>query len=126
MRVQPPGDRAVPAASWYFGAWTLRRGDSMSSFGESELLVISRIVGRIRVLDLDQGSALFPRIIVRLGVTLHDNPKNEFTPGRPIEAFELRDVRGEVRLEEHAKVVGSLLWAGPPRFVRSSSYGAEN
>ena len=98
----------------------------MSSFGESELLVISRIVGRIRILDLYHGLALFPRIIIRLGVTLHDNPKNEFSPGRPIQAFELRDVRGEIRLEEHAKVVGALHWAGPPRFVRSSSYGAEN
>jgi len=98
----------------------------MSSFGECELLVINRIVGRIRVLDLYHASALFPRIVIRLGVTLHDNPKNEFGPGRPIQAFELRDVRGELRLEENARVVGSLHWAGPPRFVRSSSYGAEN
>src|SRR2546426_2797986 len=49
-------------------------GDLMSSFGENELLVISRIVGRIRVLDLSPGSAVFPRLIVRLGVALHDDP----------------------------------------------------
>src|SRR3989442_563572 len=98
----------------------------MSSFGENELLVISRIVGRIRVLDLSHASAVFPRLIVRLGIALHEDPKNEFSPGRPIQAFEVRDIHGELRLEEHAKVVGSLHWAGPPHFVRSSSYGAEN
>ncbi len=98
----------------------------MSSFGESELLVGSRIVGRVRALDVVSGSAIFPRLDIRLGFALHDSPKYEFGPDRPIQAFEVRDVRGELRLEENAKTVGYLHWAGARRFVRSTSYGAEN
>lgn len=57
---------------------------------------------------------------------MHDDPKNEFGPGRPIQAFEVRDMRGELRLDEHANSVGYLHWAGQRHFVRSSSYGSEN
>src|SRR5438067_398839 len=98
----------------------------MSSFGENDVLVGARIVGRIRVLEVFQGSALFPRLVIRLGVTLHDSPKNEFGPGRPIQAFELRDLDGDLRLEEHGKTASYLQWSGQRRFVRSSSHASES
>ncbi len=86
----------------------------------------SRIVGRVRVLDVASAPAIFPRLVIRLGATLHDSPKNDFAPGRPIEAFEVRDLQGELRLGERGMAVASLHWAGHRRFVRSSSYGGEN
>jgi hypothetical protein len=98
----------------------------MTSFGENELQVGSRLVGRVRVLGILPGTAVFPRIVIRLGVTLHDSPKNEFAPGRPVEAFEVRDLQGELRLAEGGMAVASLHWIGHRRHVRSSSYGSEN
>ena len=72
----------------------------ISSFGENELTVHSWIVGRVRVLDVYQGPALYPSLTFRLGVQLQENPTDTFAPGRPIKNFEIRDLRGEVRLEE--------------------------
>jgi len=62
----------------------------------------------------------------RLGITLHESPKDLFAPNRPIQGFEVRDLRGEVRLDEHQNVLGNLVWIGPRRYVRSTSYGSEN
>ncbi|SRR5258706_802561 len=98
----------------------------VSSFGENELSVSSRIIGRVRLLDVFAVSALFPRLMFRFGITLHESSKDFFAPNRPIQGFEIRDLRGEVKLDEHQNVVGSLVWIGPRRFVRSTSYGSEN
>jgi len=98
----------------------------MSSFGEKELIVNSRIVGRIRILGIYAGQAVFPRLTFRLGVSLQDTPTELFAPGRPIQAYEIRDMRGELRLEENAKALGLIHWAGSRRYVRSSAGAYEN
>ena len=98
----------------------------MSSFGENELLVNSRIVGLIRVLDVYHGQAVFPRLTFRLGVSLQEHPTDKFAPGRPIQKYEIRDLRGELRLDEGGKALGLLEWVGPRRYVRSASYIAES
>jgi hypothetical protein len=98
----------------------------ISSFGENELSVNSRIVGRMRVLDVYQGSALYPRLTFRLGVSLQDHPSDTFSPGRPIKGYEIRDLRGELRLEEGAKALGILEWTGPRRYVRSATHAFES
>ena len=86
----------------------------------------SQIVGQARVLAVWHAPALFPRITFRLGVTLHERPADHFTTGRPIQNYEMRDLAGELRLEEISHVVGSLQWAGPRRNVRSAPYASEN
>ncbi len=93
----------------------------MHSFGENELSVSSWIVGRIRVQDAVAVAGLFPRLMFRLGIVLQENPKNVFEPNRPMQRFEVRDVHGEVRLEEHTNVVGDLKWIGPRHPIRSST-----
>lgn len=98
----------------------------ISSFGESELSVNSRIVGRVRVLDVYQGSALYPRLTFRLGISLQDHPTDTFSPGRPIKDYEIRDLRGELRLDEGAKAIGLLEWLGARRYVRSAAHASEN
>lgn len=97
-----------------------------SSFGENTLLGGSTIIGRIRVLDVYHGHAVFPRITLRLGVDLHEQPKNEFSEGRPVTGFEIRDLQGELRLEENTRAVGVLEWVGHRRPVRSLPYQSEN
>jgi hypothetical protein len=98
----------------------------MTSFGENQLTVYSRIIGQVRVLALYHGSALFPRLSFKLGVTLQEHPQDEFSAGRPIQAFEMRDLQGELRLQESGAVLGLLHWAGPHRHVRSAPYISES
>ncbi len=98
----------------------------MSSYGEAEITVSARLVGKMRLLSIYPASAVYPRLGMGLGCTLHDNPTAEFAEGRPIEAFELRELAGELRLTEKGDTIGPIVWAGPRRYVRSSSYGSEN
>lgn len=98
----------------------------MSSLGERELVVNSRNIGRIRILTINTGQAVFPRLTFRIGVSLQDTPTDFFAPGRPIQAYEIRDIRGELRLEENIKALGLIHWAGSRRYVRSSANAYEN
>ncbi|HEX9728086.1 MAG TPA: hypothetical protein VGA37_06260 [Gemmatimonadales bacterium] len=98
----------------------------MTSFGENRLTVYGRIIGQVRVLALDHGSALFPRLSFKLSVTLQEHPNGQFSDGRPIQTFEMRDLHGELRLQETSAALGLLHWAGPRRHVRSAPYVSEN
>src|SRR5574341_283622 len=98
----------------------------MSSFGEKELFVNSRTIGRIRILGIHTGQAAFPRLVFSLGVSLQDVPADQYAPQQPIQEYEMRDLRGELRLEEYAKALGSIHWAGSRRHVRSSANAYEN
>jgi len=44
----------------------------MASLGEADLQVSSTIVGKIRALNILRESALFPRLGILVGVTLHE------------------------------------------------------
>lgn len=98
----------------------------MTSYGEAEIMVSSRIVGRMRVLYFFRAPAIYPRLGIKLGCTLHESTKAEFEPGRPITQFELRGLSGELRLQELADTVCTVEWAGQRRHVRSSDYGNES
>lgn len=97
----------------------------MTSYGESDLQVSASIVGQIRAIGIAADPAIFPRLAVTLGVTLHDRV-DERSPIPPPGKFELRDATGELRLSEHSDAIGAVVWAGHRRFVRSSNYGAES
>ncbi len=97
----------------------------MASFGDAGILVGSRHVGRLSISNVRPGLAVFPRLILDVGILLQDSPTDLFEPGRPVQRFELRELSGELRLATDA-AVGSLYWAGPRRFVRSAAYPANN
>jgi hypothetical protein len=91
------------------------------SLGEEIVTINSHIVGKIRVLHMNPIAALFPCLRLTLGVTL-STPKSGFS-GVPIPTgFQLRDLRGELRLSEHGNIAGHLEWVGHRRFVRPDSH----
>lgn len=98
----------------------------MTSFGENQLTVYSQIIGHVRVLAVYHGLATFPRLTFRLGITLQERPQDQFNPGRPIQNYEMRDLIGELRLEESSHTLGLLQWTGPRRHVRSAPYVSES
>lgn len=98
----------------------------MTSYGESTILVSSSTTGSIRVLGIYPDPAVFPRLGITLGVTLHERPGDERAAELTRTAYEMRDATGELRLSEHGGVLGSVFWAGPRRHIRSSVYGSEN
>lgn len=97
----------------------------MPSFGESQLVVGSNIIGQILVKNVYHPNAIFPRIVFRLGFTLVGQPKNNSEEGVAEAEYEIRDCPGELRLEENSKVVGTLQWVSTQRSVRSYHYHTE-
>ncbi len=96
----------------------------MASLGESEVIIQSRICGRMGVASLGQDPAVFPRLRIALRVALHE--VKEGMPGAPTAtAFELRDLAGELRLSQDADAVGNVVWQGQRRHVRSNDYGGD-
>ena len=95
----------------------------MTSLGEAEILISAQRVGKFRALSLYAAPAVFPRLGIRLGCTLHDLGARRLGVGPELVALELRDLLGDLRLSENADAIGPVFWAGQRRFVRSSSYG---
>jgi hypothetical protein len=98
----------------------------MTSFGETDLLLGNRIAGKVRVLGVHHGQALFPRLAFGLGIALHDFPATAFPSSDPLEGYEIRGLGGELRLDENARAVGALTWIGGRQNIRSSRHGSEN
>lgn len=93
-----------------------------SSFGEADVTINSRIVGKVRVLRLFSDSAVYPRIALDVGCVLYEMPDGQFTAGVPLANYELIDLAGELRLAEHVACVAPVYWSGHDR--RISSTGA--
>lgn len=92
------------------------------SFGEAELLARSRNVGKIRVKNVYHSISIYPRLVLSIGISLNEQPQAEFSEGRPIANFEVRDCSGELRLEESSQVVGLLHLVGSRGYRRSQPY----
>jgi len=92
----------------------------MTSFGENDVLVDSRKIGHVRIKRIGRGAAVYPRLLVTLGITLHQDAEGSKTPGALKTLFELRALDGELRLTEYGEVVGPLTWAGEKRYIQSS------
>lgn len=99
----------------------------MASLGEADLTVNATRVGKVRALSIYPDPAVFPRLGITMGFTLLEPKEVSLPSGRgPLVGYEVRDAFGELRLAESGPVMGSVWWAGPRRFVRSSSYGNES
>lgn len=77
----------------------------MSSIGESDLIVSTRICGKFRVLNIFPESAVYPRLGLTLGCALA-TPSEPFFSGSSATSFELRGLSGELRLLEASSIVG--------------------
>lgn len=98
----------------------------MTSLGEAEILIGSQRVGKFRALSLYAAPAVYPRLGIRIGCTLHDLGGRRLGTGPELVSLELRELLGDLRLTENADAIGPVFWAGQRRFVRSSSYGDES
>ena len=99
----------------------------MSSFGETDISDDTRIVGRIRVLDILSERALFPRLSINVGITLFESP-NISSQNQPTEKkdLQIRDAIGELRFSENTDVIGNVIWSGPHRTISTSFAGNES
>ena len=94
-----------------------------SSYGEGELVLDARRVGRFRLLSVEPWPALGPLLRVTIGCQLLDVPAGHQGPG--IAGYELVDLSGELRVGENGPVVGQLSWAGERLRVVSASHENE-
>lgn len=91
----------------------------MSSFGENHIVAGGKLIGQIRLQAAQAEPAVFPRLLLRFGIELRELPNEVFEINRPVESIELRDLPGIVRIGEHGKVLGGLIWTGNRNRVRS-------
>lgn len=98
----------------------------MTSLGETDILVGTTIVGKVRALSIGPDPAIFPRLALNVGITLYERPDEPRAPEPTWSPFEMRDAAGELRFAEAGDVIGTVSWMGPRRHVRSSTYGSEN
>jgi len=84
----------------------------MTSLGEIELLVDSSIVGKIRVLGIAADPAIFPRLAISIGVTLHERRDDPRSPIPAPAKLEMREASGELRLSESADAIGAVVCIG--------------
>jgi hypothetical protein len=87
-------------------------------------MVNSSIVGAASVTGFGPLSAIYPRLAVDLDVRLTDHPRevSPFNPA-PIFDFDLRDIRGELRLKENADTIGTVIPIGQRRAMKSGPTG---
>lgn len=98
----------------------------MSSFGETDLLLGNRIAGRIRVLGVHSGKAIYPRFVLSISVSLHEYQETKIPPSLALQGYELRELTGELRLGENTSAVGPIRWSGTKKPIRSFPYPLDN
>ena len=87
------------------------------SFGEQIITINSSSVGTVRVLNLYPYSAIAPVVGLTVGVTL-SLPQQAIQGVSPPKDFQLRELRGELRLAQHGDMAGLVRWTGRRHHVR--------
>ena len=95
------------------------------SFGESDILFASYIIGKARVLSFHAAQAIYPRLTMMVGISLFDTTDEEHAPQQIRRPYVMADITGELRLKEMQEVVAPVYWAGDKHFVKSSKRGHE-
>lgn len=93
----------------------------MSSFGEANIMLEIYNMGTVRVLALHSVTKLYPRLGVRLGITLRDGPEQSGCRG----TLTLTGITGELRLQRDSDAFGVLHWMEHRQTLRSSPHGIE-
>lgn len=87
----------------------------MPSVGEADVVVNSRIVGKVRVLRLSADGAIYPRLVLETGFTLYNDLEAQFEAGVPATDYEVTDLTGELRLADHSGCVAPVYWNAADR-----------
>lgn len=95
------------------------------SFGESDILFSSYIVGKARVLSFHAAQAIYPRLTMMIGISLFDATDEEHAPLQVRRPYVMADMTGELRLKEMQEVVAPVYWAGDKHFVKATKRGHE-
>jgi hypothetical protein len=98
----------------------------MQSIGESEILIESTIVGKVRVQHLAALDALRPRIGLLVGVDLNPISGSLHSRQAPPDPYWLTDLGGDLRLTEKGPSIGIVQWIGARREVRALPYPSES
>jgi hypothetical protein len=96
-----------------------------ASFGESEISCNSTRIGKARVLAFHAAQALYPRLTIDVGITLHDVSGEEHISKQVQTPFVMTNITGELRLKETVDIVAPVSWSGQPAFVRSQKFSHE-
>jgi hypothetical protein len=101
--------------------------DSVATLGEIDISFGSSSVGRLRVHGIHAESALFPRLVIDVGVSLYpvEGTSASASSGK-LRSLELHDALGELRLSEHGDVLGSALWNEARPVIRAYGAAAEH
>ena len=94
----------------------------MPSYGEARIMLGSYIIGDVRVDAIYSASGVYPRLGLRLSITLRDGPDDSACPG----TFTLIGITGELRLVRDSDAFGVLHWIKQQEVLRSSVQGSEN
>lgn len=94
------------------------------SFGEQNITINSTLVGKVRVLNTYAAPAIYPCLGLKLGVTLTEPKVMQGNLPAP-KGFQLRELRGELRVAEHGEMIGTVQWSGHRRFVRPDNHESQ-
>lgn len=95
-----------------------------TSYGEKEILLGSYIIGKAAVRSFHAAQAIFPRLTMMIGVSLHDIADE---PNSPVKKpYAMADMTGELRLKEQQEIVAPLFWAGQRYPVKATKRGHES
>lgn len=98
----------------------------MQSIGETEILIESTIVGKVRVQHLAALDALRPRMGLMVGVDLNPITGSLHSGQSRPDEYWLTDLGGDLRLSEKGPSIGIVQWIGMRREVRALPYPSES
>jgi len=94
------------------------------TLGEHDIMLSHHRIGAVRVLNATPYSGAFPVFGLSLGVTVQ-KPTPELLKAGTVEALELRDLRGELRLSENGNAIGFAQPVGDWTPVAASGYESQ-
>lgn len=98
----------------------------MQSIGETEILIETTIVGKVRVQSVSALDALRPRIGLLTGVDLNPIHGSLHSGQPPPDQYWLTDLGGDLRLHDKGPSIGTVQWIGMRREVRALPYPSES
>lgn len=98
----------------------------MQSIGETEILIESTIVGKVRVQHLSALDALRPRLGLPIGMDLNPVSGSLYSGQTPPDQYWLTNLDGDLRLCEKGPSIGIVQWIGMRREIRALPYPSES
>ena len=96
-----------------------------TSVGENEITCGNYRIGKARILGFHAAQAIYPRLTILAGISLHDVAEEPSAPKELKASYWMADITGELRLKEMQEVVAPIFWTGHKQFVRATTRGHE-